>query len=63
MSKPVIDNAAYAAGVSFFNDGGSLKSVVDRIISEGGPDIDNDRKNMSFGLGFADALVERLRKL
>lgn len=63
-----IDDAAYEAGKAAFSNGASLRSVVDRLleriaVGQLAVTEDDDVKTASFALGFADALIDRLRSL
>lgn len=63
-----IDDTAYEAGKAAFSNGASLRTVVDRLleriaVGQLGVTEGDDVKAASFALGFADAFIDRLRKL
>lgn len=57
-----IDDDSYKSGKTFFVMGGSIRSVFEKINGAGVTSKD-ENKAMSFTLGFADALLDKLRKL
>lgn len=61
-----IDDAAYEAGKVSFIGGVSLRVIVQSVMDRmNAADLDRDAdlKTISFALGFADALINRLRSL
>lgn len=58
---PKIDEAQYTAGKEAFASGGTIRSVVERMLNSG-HSREVEELEMSFIVGFADAFLERLRR-
>lgn len=61
MAAQRIDDAQYLAGRDFFERGKTLRQVVEAMHSE--TLADSEKGELSFCLGFADAFLDRLRKV
>lgn len=58
---PQIDDERYKAGRGWFDNGGTLRTVVEALQKDKlGKDEGGE---LSFVLGFADAFLDRLRKV
>jgi hypothetical protein len=63
---PKIDDESYSQGRQAFRDGISLRTVVQRMLdAEHVRDITDDEgaRIVSFGIGFADELIDVLRAI
>jgi len=58
---PKIDEAHYTAGQTFFASGKRVRDVLETLSAEGPKS--SEAQQMSFCLGFVDALLVRLRGL
>lgn len=64
---PKIDDQGYKDGGAAFRKGEMLRSLMDKMVAEMHQQMDQDKMkerenyHMSSFLGFADALIERLR--
>jgi hypothetical protein len=60
---PKIDDVSYSQGRQAFRDGISLRTVVQRVLDANTDEITDDEgaRIISFGIGFADELIDALR--
>lgn len=56
-----IDEQAYQEGIAAFGNGGTLRSLFERIAQDVADDPRAEDRGMSFALGFADAALSTLR--